>query len=449
MMSETILSLFQDFLPPNVLKNENPAEYFNVDGITPLLIVTPENIEQISTVLQIAVRNNLSVVPRGGGTKLNIGNYPAKLDIVLCMSEMDKIIEMHPADMTVRVQAGTKMASIKRSLIKEGQLLPLTSPLESRATVGGTVSANVSGYHNLIYGTSRDLVIGTKFVQANGTVAKSGGNVVKNVTGYDLNKLFIGAIGTLGILAEISLKVIPLPRQLQTFLCFFPTLSQALEADTQIKQLGLSPTTSFILDANSVCYIDGYKDLFQGSTMLATELYSGSSGMQKRENEMVRICRAETNSSCQIVDSQSAQSLWGQLSNFGHINNDDSALLILRCGLRPSLLRQAYESILAELSEVNLPVSAILQQSLGLIRFYVWSSGPIPTPKSLSSLITRIRLVMGELEGYTVVEQCPAETKYHCDVWGNPGNSLNLMKQVKAQFDPRAILSPGRFIGRI
>ena len=448
-MSENILGLFQDFLPANVLKGETPDEYFTVDGILPRLVTTPENTEQVSTILQIATKNNLSVTPWGGGTKINMGNYPEKLDIVLCMSAMNKIIEMRPADMTVTVQAGTKMASIKSSLIKEGQLLPLTSPLESRATIGGTVSTNVSGYHNLIYGTARDLVIGTNFVQANGTVTKSGGKVVKNVTGYDLNKLFVGAIGTLGILAEISLKVIPLPRKLQTFLCFFPSMTQALEADTKIKQLGLSPTTSLILDGNSASHIDTYKESFQGSTILVTELYSGSSGMQKRENEMVRICHAEKDSFCQIVDSQSSQSLWEQLSNFGQVDNDDSALLILRCGARPTYLKQAYESVLAELSELNFSASAILQQSLGLIRFYIWPVAPIPTPKSLSSLITRIRTTMSDLEGYTVVEQCPIETKYHCDVWGNPGNSLNLMKRVKAQFDPNSILSPGRFIGRI
>ena len=449
MMPENILSLFQDFLPAKVLKNENSGEYFNVDGISPRLVATPENTEQVSTILQIATKNNFSVTPWGGGTKINIGNYPAKLDVVLCMSDMDKIIEMRPADMTVTVQAGTKMASLKSSLTKEGQLLPLTSPMESRATIGGTVSTNVSGYHNLIYGTSRDLVIGTKFVQANGTVTKSGGKVVKNVTGYDLNKLFVGAIGTLGILIEISLKVIPLPRKLQTFLCFFPSMTQALAADTKIKQLGLSPTTSFILDANSASHLNVYKESFQGSTVLVTELYSGSSGMQKRENEMVRICHAEKNSLCQIVDSQGAQSLWEQLSKFGQADHADSALLILRCGARPSCLKQAYESVLDELSDVNLSVTTILQQSLGLIRFYVWPVGPIPTPKSLSSLITRIRITLSKLEGYTVVEQCPVETKYHCDVWGNPGNSLNLMKRVKAQFDPTSTLSPGRFIGRI
>ena len=449
-MPENILSLFQDSLPSSILKHENLGGYFSIDGISPRLVATPENIEQISLILQIATKNNLSVTPWGGGTKINIGNYPAKLDIVLCMSEMDKIIEMHPADMTMTVQAGTKMSSIKNALTKEGQLLPLTSPLESRATIGGTISTNVSGYHNLIYGTSRDLVIGTKFIQANGTITKSGGKVVKNVTGYDLNKLFVGAIGTLGILAEISLKVIPLPRRLQTFVCFFPSITQALKADTEIKQLGLSPTTSFILDSGSASHVDVYQEeSSRGSALLVTELYSGSSGMQKRENEMVRICHAEKDSFCQSLDSQNARSLWEQLSNFGQVDNKDSSLLILRCGVRPSYLKSAHDSVLAELSDVNLSGGTILQQSLGLIHFYVWPIEPIPTATSLSTLIARIRSIMSKMEGYTMVEQCPIETKHHCDVWGDPGNSLRLMKQVKDQFDPTSILSPGRFIGRI
>ncbi len=170
----------------------------------------PASAAECAVALAAASRERHTVRIRGAGTKSYLGEL-LPTDLVLETGAMSGIVDHVPADLTVTAAAGTPLADLQRALAAYGQVLPLDPPHAAAATVGGIVASNSSGFARLRYGGVRDLLIGTVAALADGTVARGGGRVVKNVAGYDLNKLFVGSLGTLGVIAEATFKVLPRP----------------------------------------------------------------------------------------------------------------------------------------------------------------------------------------------------------------------------------------------
>src|SRR5947208_6644423 len=182
-----------------------------VDGLRPRWVVRPASIEQLSRVLALACDGRLGVIPRGAGSWLELGNPPARVDVVLELAELDQVIEYNPDDLTITVQAGISAGALASLLAPRRQWLALDPPGVAARTIGGIAATNASGPLRARYGTSRDLLLGVRFVQADGVVTWGGSKVVKSVSGYDVPKLMVGALGTLGVLAEMTLRLHPLP----------------------------------------------------------------------------------------------------------------------------------------------------------------------------------------------------------------------------------------------
>jgi glycolate dehydrogenase FAD-binding subunit len=181
------------------------------DGDPPEGTVTaaPGSAEEAAAVMRVASEHELAVVVRGSGSRLSWGTPAARCDLVIDMSRMAEVTEHASGDLVARVQAGARMGDVAAVLAQAGQEIALDVPAE--ATVGGVVASGLAGPRRLRYGTPRDLLIGITIVRADGTVAKSGGKVVKNVAGYDLGKLFAGSAGTLGLITEATFRLHPLP----------------------------------------------------------------------------------------------------------------------------------------------------------------------------------------------------------------------------------------------
>ncbi|MEU0567078.1 FAD-binding oxidoreductase [Nonomuraea sp. NPDC005983] len=180
-----------------------------VSGVRPSWVVLPETVEEVSSVLRACAEHDLAVVPVGGGTKLHWGRPPERCDVLLDLCCLNEVLEHAAGDLVVRTQAGVTMGALAAALAEKGQELALDTAPD--ATVGGTLATATAGPRAFRYGTARDLLIGITVVLADGTVARSGGKVVKNVAGYDLGKLFTGSYGTLGVIAEATFRLHPLP----------------------------------------------------------------------------------------------------------------------------------------------------------------------------------------------------------------------------------------------
>ena len=203
-------------VPPHRL-----AEY-SVDGLIPSTVVSPEDVAEVSRVLSQASGEDAKVAPWGGGTQMGLGNPPTGLDLVLDLGRLDGVLFHEPGDLVAGVEAGITLEAFQERLAQRGQILPLEAPYPSRATIGGILAANASGPSRLGHGTARDWLIGIAVVRSDGAATKAGARVVKNVTGYDLNKLYTGSLGTLGVIVGATFKLSPLPPDGRTVVAVYP-----------------------------------------------------------------------------------------------------------------------------------------------------------------------------------------------------------------------------------
>ena len=185
-------------------------------GVVPALYVEPANEDELARVMKYASQAGIRIAPRGGGTKLDWGTAPQAIDLMISTAKLTRILEHAPGDMTITVEAGATFSQLQSVLSPHRQRLALDPLWPSIATVGGVIAANDSGSLRLRYGGVRDLIIGITVVLSDGTIAKSGGKVVKNVAGYDLPKLMSGALGTLGIITKAVFRLHPLPESSRT-----------------------------------------------------------------------------------------------------------------------------------------------------------------------------------------------------------------------------------------
>src|SRR5229473_4977430 len=198
-----------------------------IGGARPGIVVEPGSEQELAKVLKLANAAGLAVIPRGGGTKQEWGNRPERADVILSTARLSRVLEHAWADLTVSAEVGCTLAKLQETLAKHRQRLALDVLWAERATVGGVLSTNDSGALRLRFGSLRDLVIGVTLALADGTVASSGGRVVKNVAGYDLPKLVTGALGTLGVITRAIFRLHPLPRERRTISCVTTDVREA------------------------------------------------------------------------------------------------------------------------------------------------------------------------------------------------------------------------------
>ena len=222
-------SLAQSLGRDGIVPEERLGDY-SVDGVVPRLAVCPTQRHEIAGIVGWAAEEGLAIVPRGGGTQIELGNVPVRYDVALDLSRFNRVVDYQPADLTATVEAGITLAGLQRRLESGGKTLPLEAPLSGSATIGGILATGASGPMRASYGLPRDWLIGISVVGGPGVETKSGGKVVKNVTGYDLGKLYTGSMGTLGIIVDATFKLNPLPQRLQALTAGFPSMASAIEA---------------------------------------------------------------------------------------------------------------------------------------------------------------------------------------------------------------------------
>ncbi|MGH2394810.1 MAG: FAD-binding oxidoreductase, partial [Candidatus Limnocylindria bacterium] len=182
-----------------------------VDNRVPRWVVRPASAEQVAAVLAVAAEVGLAVAPRGSGAMQELGGSPERLDLVLDTRGLARVLEYKPDDLTVSVEAGLAAGALAARLAPHRQQLPVDPPGWAGRTLGGLVATNAHGPLRARFGTLRDLLLGVRFVQADGVVTWGGARVVKSVSGYDVPKLMVGALGTLGVLVELTLRLHPMP----------------------------------------------------------------------------------------------------------------------------------------------------------------------------------------------------------------------------------------------
>jgi glycolate oxidase FAD binding subunit len=413
-----------------------------VDGVLPRTLARPRDQDQLSALLRYATANRLAVLPRGGGTKMALGNPPDRADILLSLELLNQVVEHEPQDLTVTVQAAMPLADLQQHLRRAGQYLPLNPPGGSRCTVGGVLATNANGPWRLGHGSTRDLVIGTKAVLGDGTVARAGGKVVKNVAGYDLNKLYIGSLGTLAVLLEVTFKLTPLPAAETTVLAAFRAPEEALAVVQRLVRSSLMPRAIVLLDRATG---PAHGSLVSPAAFPLLVTYAGFPPVLARQaGETQQYCREAEAETVTVLDPDSARGLWDAVTEFPAAGQDVVAKLTVppaRVGAVFQTLREAQRSLDGAQGFVAQaqPASGIIYVRFGP------GLGDAATMRALADL----REACARLEGSLLLWSAGPELKRAFDPWGPSGYPLPLMRKLKQEFDPQQVLNPGRYVGGI
>ena len=421
-----------------VLSNHQLGLYA-VDDITPKAVVFPDSIREIKDVLIYAAENALSVIPAGNGTKLAIGNPPERVDLVVSTKRLNEVIEYEPGDLTVTAQAGVRLCGLQEKLAENGQFLPLDPPYSTHATVGGIAAVNSSGPSSLAYGTSRNRVLGMQVVLSSGTDVKSGGKVVKNVAGYDLNKLYIGSFGTLGIITELTFKLNPLPEVQRTILVPFSSIAQAAIVAVEIANSQLLPIFLNLI-------VGGVPSVEIVDPCLVIGLDGHPETVEWQINQLQSIVNQNGASGVEVYDGVHQRNLRTSIAAFPERKPQT---VICRVNLR---LTDAEKFITAAITHGDDLRGLRVTAHMGTGVVYV--SFSIPTndtafAQMASTVIAGLRDFACDVGGNLIVESAPRSIKQQIDTWGQIGSGLKLMKQIKAKLDPLNLLNPGRYVSGI
>jgi len=406
-------------LGPEHVRPASPADA--VSGVRPKLVVDPGTEKELAEVLRLSNEAGLAVIPRGGGTKLRWGNPPSRADLILSTARLDEIIEHAWADLTVTVQAGCTIQRLQETLAQHGQRLALDPLWPEKTTVGGVLSTNDSGGLRLRFGALRDLIIGVTIALPDGTLASSGGKVVKNVAGYDLPKLVTGALGTLGVITRAVFRLHPLPRN--TVSLSIPT-SHVDETQRFVHAVQDSKLAHAALQSR-----------FSGETQPISDiLFEGTEvGLAAQETQLRNLSGLPSLSKTASVWT-ARQDLWGF--------SDPESTAIAKVTILPSNLAR-----MIELFERTANASQLRWRAL----IYATGIGWLRLEGAVEPLHRALGLLRRELEGQggSLVLLHRPQKMPEFDAWGNAGDSLPLQRAVKQRLDPKSTLNPGRFGGGI
>jgi glycolate oxidase FAD binding subunit len=389
-----------------------------VEGVEPDFVVEPGSIEEISDLMKLAAREGLAVAPRGGGTKMHIGDPPRRLDLIVSTARMNEVLEHTPGDQIIRLEAGVKLEDLQEHISGSDQMLAIDPP-ESGATIGGIVAANSSGPRRYRYGTIRDLIIGITVVLYDGTVAKAGGKVVKNVAGYDLSKLFTGSLGTLGVIANANFRLHPRPGAARTVAVEVTEPQQAQAAAQAIVHSQVEATA-----------VELHYD--ENERRLAVLLESIPGGID---------AKAETTS---FLLKQFGEVRTLSDEEVNHLGPLTPPEVVLKIGAPPAELAAVLVAVLGAAERKGLAHPRITGHA-GTGVTLVGFSGE--NEDGAAGFVEEMREIWVRRGGNVTLQRAPLTLKQRVSTWDNGGDYLGLVRRVKEKFDPRGGMNPGRFLG--
>ncbi|MDD5560216.1 FAD-binding oxidoreductase [Candidatus Methylomirabilis sp.] len=426
---------------------------YAVDGKAPKAVVLPANMQELSEVMKFAFSERVSVVPWGSGTKIGLGGIPARVDLVVGLTRLNQIIDHEPGDLTATFQAGTPLREVQTSLRGSSQFLPFDPARSEQVTIGGILATNASGPWRHRYGTARDLVIGIRVVHADGTVTKGGAKVVKSVSGYDMNKLYVGSLGTLGIILEATLRLYPLPAVERTWVGSFLTgeaaacaMAQILHSTivcTRIEFLSLFATQSVSRQAGCV--------FPAGTVTVAVSVGSVPEAVDTQIAAIRKLCHLDGAVTGSLLEGSAQESLWRAICDFPSASDDGRSWVMLKASVLPTKVLKTIHRAEALGRDLGLESAAVSEAGCGIIRL-CWRDEAGSQEKGPASIAKGVEELRGWIlhdGGSLVILSAPPAIKAGVDVWGPVGNALFLMRELKRSLDPQGLLNPGRFVGGI
>jgi len=397
-------------------------------GMSPGVVCEPASVEEAAAIVGESCRSGRSVVFAGGGTDLDVGARPETLDVLLRTRRLDRVVEHAPSDQIVIAEAGVTLGALARALAPAGQRLALDPPLPERATVGGVVAANAFGPRRARYGSVRDLIIGVSIVRADGVVARGGGKVVKNVAGFDLPKLMVGSLGTLGLIATATFRLHPLGEATATLLSAGLKARDVAALGGRLREAQLEP--------DSVAAFRTGTDRFD----LAVRFEGFARGVDEQRARFAALVARDVRTACDLLDPAAAGELWARQDATRRAGTFRAKVAAL-----PASLEKVEAAVLAPLAEALGTASCVCYPTLG----FAFVGGEAADAAAVAAAVAAARTSLSGAGGSLVIAAAPEPVRAAADVWGPPPAAVALMRGVKARLDPQRRLAPGRFVGGI
>lgn len=409
-----------------------PIEARSVDGTTPALVCSAANSEHIRATLRLCAEAAAAVTPWGGGTAMAVGNLPTRIDVALDVTKLNGVIEHDHANLTATVQAGITISALQTAVAPHGQFLAFDCSMPQRSTVGGVLAVNLNGPRRACYGSVRDLVTGMKVALPGGERIRAGGKVVKNVAGYDMCKLFIGSLGSLGIITEATVRLTPIA-QSDITICAAGSLARILELAAAIRRSALLPAAMLVLSFQP----GAGAELPIGGWQLVVRFEGFDEAVARQERDLAVLAeRAGLHSQTLVRDLQNT--LWNAICDFPLAAGALVYRAIVPCASAGEVIRyvETWQTALSEALIIGDLAAGVL-----------WiSTAP---DQSAARRFTALAGLAAEHRGHAILFAAPADLKRGLDVWGRLPPAFPLMREIKRRFDPDHLLNPGRFVGHL
>jgi len=438
----------------HIIQDPDRLKAYAIDGKKPKVVVTPGTIDEVSKVVAHANQQHLAIIPKGNGTKMEMGGIPKKMDIVLSTGRLNRITDRDCENLTLSAESGLTLGEVQQGLAKvgKGYFLPLDPPFTDKATLGGIVATNSSGPKRLLYGTARDMMIGAKAVFPNGDIVVSGGKTVKNVSGYDMCKLLIGSYGTLGILCEMTFKLLPLPEKEATLLLSFAELEEADGFAREMRGSQLIPSSLEILNAKAVQKMKYPVSMPpNGNFLVAIGVEGVTESIDRQISEMSEIGKKHGVLEAVTLDSDKHLAFWIAIRDFsyGLIQEYPNAI-----SLKSNFLISKSGEMLGEYEKIaqglGIDCAFISHAGNGILYSHILPGKNFRSKvESFVELIEKLTAEAVKYGGGLVVESSPLSIKKKVDVWGQSRSDYLVARRLKEQIDPAGILNIGRFVGGI
>jgi glycolate oxidase FAD binding subunit len=400
------------------------------DGTLPQAVVYPTSEAQLAEVMACAHQNQWRVLPCGSGSKLTWGGLAQGVDLVISTANLNQIIDHAVGDMTLTAQAGVTLAELAPKLAAVNQFLPLDPAYPERVTLGGMVATADAGSLRQRYGGVRDMLIGLSLVRYDGQIAKAGGRVVKNVAGYDLMKLFTGSYGCLGIISQLTFRLFPVQETSKT-LVISGSVDEIQTLAAAVRRSSLTPVALDLLSPALAAALGGPE-----AFTLAARFQSIAPGVEEQLTVLRQLIPTELEVK-ELTETED-QTFWNQANHqLFPAEASESATVKAKVGLLPT----AACNFIAQLQQVTPQNLTRVHASSGIGT--VSLALETVTPDQIKTL----RRTCTQAKGYFTLLEAPPSLKEAVEVWSYDGNALGMMKAIKAQFDPKRKLGPGRFVG--
>jgi glycolate oxidase FAD binding subunit len=357
--------------------------------------------------------------------------------MVLSLARLDRILAHEPADLTLSVECGMTLDVLDAVLRPHRQFLPLDPARPHASTIGGLIATGAAGPYRARYGTMRDLLVGLTVVRADGTVVKGGGRVVKNVSGYDIPKLHVGALGTLGVLVEAHLRLHPRPTAEQSWVFGFASPEAALDAALDIRDTAVVLSRCQIVDPGALRALG---EVAPPGAALAVTIGSVPEAVRAQGAQVAEICgRAGS----PAIDVPEAEAWWRRVADLTWPEEPATSLAV-RIGTRPTDTVKALRAV-----EAAWPGRGELRATADVPNGVLHATVASAESGRVGDMVARVRDALAPLDGTCVVEHAPPGALAGLDVWGHVGPSLEPMRRLKQELDPGGVLNPGRYVGGI